>query len=67
MKDWYVNLGIHGVVIGIFIMATPIFWDIIWRGARDYEHISICLPGVLIQIVGLSLILLSKVIDKNLR
>ena len=47
----------YGFKVGLALMISPIVKDLLWRGAREWNYVSIGSVGVLIQLVGLFLVI----------
>ena len=48
----------HGFNTGICLMVAPILRDLIMRGAREWNLVSIGMVGVCVQTVGLVLMIM---------
>ena len=60
-------IGCDGKKYGFALILMPIVWDILMKGARDYQAVSVCWKGVIIQILGALMIMYSRKIDRELR
>jgi len=64
MIDKKQNILLHvyayGELIGLLLIISPIAKDILLKGAREWNVISIGTIGVIVQVIGVILILIGK-------
>ena len=56
MKTFLWSIGFK---LGIGLVMAPIVVDLLWHGGREFNLVSIGNVGVIVQIIGLILMLIS--------
>lgn len=52
-------VGLYGRLIGWIMVLSPIVYDVLMRGLRDYEQVKVCWGGCLIMILGAIIVRIS--------
>jgi len=60
---WLYNFGSK---VGMFLVASPLAYDVFYRGGRELALISVGTVGAWVQILGLVLIALSRYAGKRI-
>lgn len=67
IQDGILEIGIWGMRVGLTLILTPLVWDILWMGVRNYFHFSVCWKGYTVMITGALIMLLSWWIERRTR
>ena len=67
VDDLILMLGTWAEKIGLGLIILISIWDLVFMGARNLLHYSICWKGMIVIWLGVALIILGKHIDKELK
>lgn len=67
IQDLLLNIAIYSKKIGMGMIFSPVVWDVLLKGLRDGEHISICWKGVIIQILGGLILYYGREMERRLK